>query len=154
MLIPDDVRSFQRVISVAVRAEAKQSLDQLIGAPGQSCGRYENYDISCDASPKGSQAFSLVYQAECLRNSTILNAILFMGLSSCDVLGLQACFNNVQWVSYDCSACACRPSAYEIPKQGSLPIPWPDPSFQVLIDAHHGHHERDIHEYCDGIGPI
>jgi hypothetical protein len=46
-----------------MRAEAKQSLDQLIGAPGQSCGWYEYYDISCDASPKGSQALSLIYQA-------------------------------------------------------------------------------------------
>jgi hypothetical protein len=129
MLIPDDVRSFQRVISVTVRAKAKQSLDQLIGAPGQSCGRYEYYDISCYASPKGSQAFSLVYKAECLRDSSILNAILFMGLASYDVLGLQACFYNIQRVSYDCSACTCGPSTNEIPKYGSLPIPWADPSF-------------------------
>lgn len=61
MLIPDDVRSFQRVISVAMRAEAKQSLDQLIGTPGQSRGRYEYYDVGCDTSPKGPQALSLVY---------------------------------------------------------------------------------------------
>ena len=77
-----------------------------------------------------------------------------MPLACCDILGLQACFDNVQRISYDCCTCACGPSTEEIPKHGSISIPWPYPSFQVLIDTHHGHHEWDIHQDSDRIRPI